>query len=85
MNAWMGRDISTGGVTILITRLPVAIKEGLMQEPDGFFAPYLRYPMLVHLYLLRGLGQNHWNTLKDRMWPLYQEVSCIPHQWGLKL
>ena len=75
MQVWMGRQTDTGTVTMLVLRCPIDVKKTMLQKPYDFFALYARYPMLLHLYLLRSLGENHWKTLRNRMMPLHEEVS----------
>ena len=75
MNVWMGHHPSTGEVTMLLTRCPNETRLAFVHEPMSYFTLSLRYPMRLHLYFLESLAYNHWNTLKDRMKPLHEEVS----------
>ena len=80
MNVWMGRHAHEGNITMLITRCPVAIKQGFMDKASEYFKRHLRYPMMIHLYFLRSIARNHWNTLRNRMQNLHEEVSLDANQ-----
>ena len=75
MNVWMGRQAHNGNITMLITRCPVAIKREFMRKANEYFKRHLRYPMMLHLYFLRSIARNHWNTLRNRMQTLHVEVG----------
>ncbi len=74
MSVWMGRHADTGETAMLFLGCPREIKLAFLRMPNDYFRVNLRYPMLIHLYFLRRVAHNHWNTLKNGMHPLYEEV-----------
>ena len=70
----MNHIFENGTVDILAVRCPRDVKRGILTGSTIFQRSLTDTPMLIHLYFLRNVWFNYYNTIEAIRAPMFDEV-----------
>ncbi|KAL9010965.1 MAG: hypothetical protein Q9173_004150 [Seirophora scorigena] len=78
MHVWAATDLTTDTTTILIAQLGTEAKRRLLNGSSDVYTQLLSHPMLVHLFILQSVAENHRRVSSDLSRSLSRQASLAP-------